>query len=111
MLNLNTIGGLMPKQNRSSASLPDPTLPDPAFINAIWDKADNEFGFYFFKRDRFGTIIAKHHFGEQSEYGWVIEYITPTGEGGTSDIENLRPTHWKNAGGEIMTLIKPLRES
>ncbi|NUN70715.1 MAG: HNH endonuclease [Bacteroidetes bacterium] len=101
----------MPKQNRYTVPAVDPTMPDPTFISAVWDKADNEFGFYFFKRDRFGTIIAKHHFAEQSEYGWVIEYITPTAEGGTADLDNLRPTHWRNAGGEIMTMPRQAREA
>lgn len=100
----------MPKQNRATAHVPDPAIPDPAFISAVWDKADNEFGFYFFKRDRFGTIIAKHHFGEQTEYGWVIELITPATSGGTTQLENLRPTHWKNAGIEVMAMPKLPRE-
>jgi hypothetical protein len=72
---------------------------DTAIINAVWDKANNEFGFFFFKRDRFGEIIAKHHYGERSQYGWEIEYIIPVSEGGTGAIENLRPVHWKHAAG------------
>ncbi|MCK9407893.1 MAG: hypothetical protein WCX28_04165 [Bacteriovoracaceae bacterium] len=69
----------------------------PAIINAVWEKAENEFGFFFFKRDRFGDIIAKHHYGEQSQYGWEIECLTPDLNGSTYAIENLRPIHWKNA--------------
>jgi hypothetical protein len=69
---------------------------DISIINAVWDKAENEFGFVFFKRDRFGDIIAKHHFGEQTQYGWTIEMVTPESIGGTRNIENLLPIHWKN---------------
>jgi hypothetical protein len=100
----------MPKQHRVTVQTQDPSIPDPSFISSVWDKADNEFGFYFFKRDRFGTIIAKHHFGEQTEYGWVIELITPAADGGTTQLENLRPTHWKNASGEVMPTPKLPRE-
>jgi hypothetical protein len=72
-------------------------LFDISVINAVWDKAQSEYGFFFFKRDRFGEIIAKHHYSEQSQYGWYIEYIVPLTDGGTNDIDNLRPVHWKNS--------------
>jgi hypothetical protein len=67
---------------------------DISVIDAVWGKAESEYGFFFFKRDRFGEIIAKHHYGEHSQYGWEIEHIVPLSEGGTNDIENLRPVHW-----------------
>lgn len=69
---------------------------DPMTINAVWEKAENEFGYTFFKRDKFGEVIAKHHFGEQSEYGWRIVMIVPIAQGGRMEPSNLQPVHWKN---------------
>ena len=70
---------------------------DTITINAVWEKANKEFGFFFFKRDQFGTIIAKHDYGEKTQYGWEIIHIIPDSQGGTNEIDNLQPIHWKNA--------------
>ena len=35
---------------------------------------------------------------EEGEYGWKIEHIKPVSKGGTDDINNLKPLHWKNNG-------------
>lgn len=86
----------MPKQNFQPRIVLEADRYDPTTINAVWEKAENEFGFLFFKRDRFGEIIAKHHYGERSQYGWEIELIIPASDGGTAEIGNLRPVHWKN---------------
>lgn len=65
-------------------------------IDRVWEKAQVEFGFIFFKRDRFGGIIAKYDYGKQNQYGWLITHIIPVTDGGTDSIENLQPIHWKN---------------
>ncbi len=69
---------------------------DTSIINAVWEKAQQEFGFVFFKRDRLGGVIAKHDYGKKTQYGWVILRTVPRSLGGTDDIENLRPYHWKH---------------
>lgn len=87
----------MPQQNNQTKTVLESDPYDTITINAVWEKAENEFGFLFFKRDRFGEIIAKHHYGERTQYGWEIERIIPASDGGTAEIGNLRPVHWKNA--------------
>ena len=69
---------------------------DPYTINAVWEKASKEFGFYFFRRDHLGKIIAKHEFGKKNQYGWEIVQIVPRSNGGTNSIDNLLPLHWEN---------------
>jgi hypothetical protein len=54
------------------------------------------YGFYFFKRDSFGEVIAKHDFDKKTQYGWKIDLIVPRSQGGTDEIDNLQPLHWKN---------------
>lgn len=66
-------------------------------IGEVWEKGKKEFGFVFFKRDRFGKIIAKHEYGKRTQYGWEIVHQIPLSEGGTDGIENLIPVHWENA--------------
>ncbi|MFZ4619928.1 MAG: HNH endonuclease signature motif containing protein [Bacteroidota bacterium] len=69
-------------------------------IGEVWEKGKKEFGFYFFKRDHFGKIIAKHEYGKKTQYGWEIIYIIPPSDGGTDEVENLIPVHWEHAQTE-----------
>ncbi len=65
-------------------------------INAVWEKARKEFGFYFYRRDICEAVIAKHEYGKRTKYGWEIDHIVPVSAGGTDDIDNLQPLHWEN---------------
>jgi hypothetical protein len=65
-------------------------------LDIVWNKAVNEWGFFYFRKDAYGTPIAKQDFGLQSKYGWEIDHIVPVTQGGTDDPENLRPLHWRN---------------
>ncbi|MFA6468233.1 MAG: hypothetical protein WCW35_04990 [Bacteroidota bacterium] len=69
---------------------------DNRTINAVWEKAQNEFGFYFFKRDHLGDIIAKHDYGKKSQYGWEIVRIVSDEQKSSEGVEQLLPVHWKN---------------
>lgn len=68
----------------------------PLVIGEVWEKGKKEFGFVFFKRDRFGKIIAKHEYGKRTQYGWEIVHLVPLSEGGIDEIDNLIPVHWEN---------------
>lgn len=76
---------------------------DKETIDAVWKKAQKEYGFHYFRKDRYGSPIAYHHFGLKTKYGWEIDHIIPVSAGGTDDLENLQPLHWENnaAKGEI----------
>ena len=51
------------------------------------------------RKDDFGNLLQFSAYGDtRSPYGWQIDHIVPVARGGTDDILNLRPLHWrKNA--------------
>ena len=69
---------------------------DEATITAVWEKAQKEFGFYFYRRDVCGTVVAKHEYGKKTRYGWEIDHIIPISMNGTDDLDNLQALHWEN---------------
>ena len=65
----------------------------------VWSKGKVEGGNdpVFWRKDEYGAWLFRSHYeNRDSEYGWVIDYIKPLTEGGTDDISNLCPLHWKN---------------
>ncbi len=71
---------------------------DHTTIRSVWEKARKQPGFETFSLDHRGTSISMFEYGRRSPYGWIIEHIVPYREGGTDDISNLRPLHWKHTG-------------
>ena len=52
--------------------------------------------FELYKKDRFGSFIVSDYLGIESENGLVISMIKFNKEGGTLEIANPEPHHWKN---------------
>lgn len=49
------------------------------------------------RKDDCGAWIRRTDYNNKdSQYGWVIDYITPKSQGGIDDISNLRPLQWEN---------------
>ena len=75
--------------------LPNTTVAGKSFaiatVNAVWEKAQKEFGFFFYRKDHCSAVIAKHEYGKKTRYGWEVDHIVPVSRGGTDDIENLQP--------------------
>lgn len=65
-------------------------------IIEVWRKAVPYKSFELYKKDCFGSLMFYDDYEIESENGWVIDYITPIERGGTDEIENLQPVHWKN---------------
>jgi hypothetical protein len=75
----------------------DGTPFDLTTIRRVWEKARKQPGFETFSLDSRGTTIGRFEYGRRTSYGWIIHRVVPPQNGGTDDIENLQPLHWKYA--------------
>ena len=68
------------------------------FIDRVWNKATVIEGFDSsrWRQDFAGAWIQKDQYGIQSTYGWEIDHLVPRSHGGSDEIGNLVPLHWKN---------------
>ncbi|WP_104371730.1 HNH endonuclease signature motif containing protein [Desulfocucumis palustris] len=76
---------------------------EPRTILAVWNKAVLIPGYeqYAFKEDRCGARIKFADYGNvNSDFGWEIDHEKPVAEGGTDDLDNLQPLHWRNNRGK-----------
>lgn len=68
-------------------------------VQQVWEKerAVLERDPRTWRKDECGAWIRREHYGRKdSEFGWVIDYITP---GGPADPANLRAIQWQNNSG------------
>ncbi|MDW3195858.1 MAG: HNH endonuclease signature motif containing protein [Cytophagales bacterium] len=67
-------------------------------IEEIWKKAEpaGSPDPINLRTDPCGAWIKKDQYGEKTEYGWSVDHAFPKKNGGTDDLENLRPMQHKN---------------
>ncbi len=68
---------------------------------AVWNKAAIVPGYDAakYRKDVAGAWIQRDKNGDVSNdlgLGWEVDHRTPVTKGGTDDLSNLRPLHWKN---------------
>jgi hypothetical protein len=68
-------------------------------LDLIWQKAKKipSLPIDLIRVDDFGSTIAYAAYGDRnSRYGWEVDHILAKSNGGTDDLPNLRPLHYKN---------------
>lgn len=72
-------------------------------IDSVWRKAQEvqNYDANVWRKDRCGAWINRTAYGStQSKYGWEIDHAVPVSRGGTDELVNLQPLHWRNNRGK-----------
>lgn len=85
----------MPRRPNTKAT---GSLFEAATINAVWKKARIVPGYdpSLYRKDSCGAWICRTDYGELTDYGWEIDHARPVARGGSDDMTNLQPLHWRN---------------
>ena len=72
-------------------------------VEAVWQKGQPLHGHDpdVWRLDRCGALINRDQYGDRkAEYGWEVDHMKPVAVGGSDDLANLQPLHWRNNVGK-----------
>ena len=72
---------------------------DSSVVDKVWAKAQTSTPLSVILgtvKDICGATIHRADYGKTTRFGWEIDHIAPVASGGTDDLPNLQPLHWKN---------------
>jgi hypothetical protein len=81
---------------RQPSTRTDGSKFDRVTIDAVWGRATPERGYVTFRKDKCGASMQRRRYGQTGDWGWEIDHIKPVSLGGTDDLRNLQPLHWRN---------------
>lgn len=66
-------------------------------LDKVWGKGAKVRGKSsgLYRKDSAGKIIYKPSYGKTSDMGWEVDHKRPRSKGGSDNIRNLIPKHWK----------------
>ncbi len=66
-------------------------------LDKVWGKGTKVRGKSsgLYRKDSAGKIIYKPSYGKTSNMGWEVDHKRPRSKGGSDNIRNLIPKHWK----------------
>ena len=71
-------------------------------VEAVWQKGRIQPGYdpRVYRKDRCGQWMKRLAHGTTGDYGWEIDHMRPASRGGSDELGNLQPLHWRNNRGK-----------